>query len=236
MELLDILFYVILILIFYVLTVYGNTENLSPCTLKEWEEAMNMFSEDRGDRDDGIVYARNFKRLGISREYRIGSDIVRDADKLKDGSDNKLLESSRELTLEELGECDRYKPNYVQHSEEFSSGLDLDRGERLVRFSEPHPGGTEILGIENDEMSYVLVHYEKGVAVRFEEINREIIEDVGLSSILIRRLLFMQQVLIYDDNFRNYVKTFYPEYSVNSKLFLIYNDYLKYKNNNNNPL
>ena len=33
---------------FYVLMVHGNTENLSPGTLKEWEEALNMCSE--GDR------------------------------------------------------------------------------------------------------------------------------------------------------------------------------------------
>lgn len=34
MELLDILFFLILILMFYVLMVHGNTENLSPGTLK----------------------------------------------------------------------------------------------------------------------------------------------------------------------------------------------------------
>ena len=49
---------------FYVLMAHGNTENLSPGTLKEWEEALNMFSE--GDRklNDSIVYARRNNKDG----------------------------------------------------------------------------------------------------------------------------------------------------------------------------
>nr|YP_010290159.1 hypothetical protein MN835_mgp02 [Ganoderma multipileum]ULO25603.1 hypothetical protein [Ganoderma multipileum] len=211
--------YIILFIILYILLIHYNTENIVPHTFDQWVKSIDWVNG--GIKNSGVNYIKNDEKIveGEVPQDKIEgkrlSKVLSDGAYLMQHSHYKNIKSARELSKEELwGDCN-YDQNIIIHDEEFSSGLD---------FYVKRDPVTNKMVYKN-----IMVHYYNNSPMTYELFNGEILEP-DLNTILIRRLLFIQHVLIHDEGFRNYIIINYPEYTFYSKLFLIYEEYLRKSN------
>nr|WVH38046.1 hypothetical protein [Ganoderma leucocontextum] len=204
--------YIIFLIILYILLVHYNTEKIVPSTIDGWVKSIDWINGGiKIDNKEEVQYDKiNNNDNDNDNEYNRFSKILGDGAYLMQHSHYKNKISGRELTKEEL--CGDLKDDHsiVIHDYEFSSGIDF----YLKR------------DLNSGKMVYknIMDHYFNNKPVTYEIFDGSIL-DSDLNTVLIRKLLFIQHVLIHDEGFRNYVINNYPEYSLNSKLFLIYDEY-----------